>query len=61
MKIFVIPATYNEADNIEKFITVLEEEVFPKIKGHEMYILVADDYSPRRYRRNSEKINEEIP
>lgn len=46
MKIFVIPATYNEADNIEKFITVLEEEVFPKIKGHEMYILVADDYSP---------------
>ncbi len=46
MKIFVIPATYNEADNIEKFITVLEEEVFPKIKGHEMHILVADDYSP---------------
>lgn len=46
MKIFVIPATYNEADNIEKFITVLEEEVFPKIKGHEMHILVADDFSP---------------
>ncbi len=46
MKIFVIPATYNEADNIEKFITILEEEVFPKIKGHQMHILVADDYSP---------------
>ncbi|HEV2339469.1 MAG TPA: glycosyltransferase [Patescibacteria group bacterium] len=46
MKIFVIPATYNEKDNIEKFITVLEEEVFPRIKDHEMYILVADDYSP---------------
>lgn len=46
MKIFVIPATYNEADNIEKFITVLEEEVFPKIKNHEMHILVADDFSP---------------
>lgn len=46
MKIFVIPATYNEADNIEKFITVLEDEVFPKIKGHSMHILVADDYSP---------------
>lgn len=46
MKIFVVPATYNEKENIEKFITVLEEEVFPKIKGHEMHILVADDYSP---------------
>lgn len=46
MKIFVIPATYNEKDNIKEFITVLEEEVFPKIKTHEMHILVADDYSP---------------
>lgn len=46
MKIFVIPATYNEKENIEKFITVLEEDVFPKIKGHELNILVADDYSP---------------
>lgn len=46
MKIFVVPATYNEAENIEKFIKVLEEEVFPKIKNHQMYIMVADDYSP---------------
>lgn len=46
MKIFVIPATYNEKENIEKFVIVLEEEVFPKIKGHEMNILVADDFSP---------------
>lgn len=46
MKIFVVPATYNERENIERFITVLEEEVFPKIKGHDMHILVADDYSP---------------
>lgn len=46
MKIFVVPATYNEKDNIEKFITILEDEVFPKIKGHEMHILVADDFSP---------------
>ncbi|MDP3987824.1 MAG: glycosyltransferase [Candidatus Levybacteria bacterium] len=46
MKIFVIPATYNEKDNIEKFITILEEEVLPKIKNHEMHILVADDNSP---------------
>lgn len=46
MKVFVVPATYNEKDNIEKFITVLEEEVFPKIKNHDMHILVADDNSP---------------
>ncbi len=46
MKIFIVPATYNESENIEKFITTLEEEVFPKIKNHEMHILVADDFSP---------------
>src|ERR1035437_7734196 len=46
MKIFVVPATYNERENIEKFITVLEEEVFPKIKNHDMHIIVADDFSP---------------
>lgn len=46
MKIFVVPATYNEKDNIGKFITTLEEDVFPKIKTYEMYILIADDYSP---------------
>lgn len=45
MKIFLIPATYNEKENIEKFITVIEE-VFPQIKNHEMHILVADDNSP---------------
>lgn len=46
MKIVVIPATYNEKGNIERLITIMEEEVFPKIKNHEMYILVADDNSP---------------
>lgn len=46
MKIVVIPATYNEKGNIERLITILEEEVFPKIKNHEMHILVADDNSP---------------
>lgn len=46
MKIFVIPATYNEKENIGKFITVIEEEVFPKIKNHDLNILVADDNSP---------------
>ena len=46
MKVVVIPATYNEKGNIERLITIFEEEVFPKIKNHEMYILVADDNSP---------------
>lgn len=46
MKIVIIPATYNEADNIEKFITVIEEEVIPKISKHSVSILVADDNSP---------------
>jgi dolichol-phosphate mannosyltransferase len=46
MKVFIIPATYNEKGNIERLITIMEEEVFPKIKNHEMHILVADDNSP---------------
>lgn len=46
MKVVVIPATYNEKGNIERIITILEEEVFPKIKNHQMHILVADDNSP---------------
>lgn len=46
MKVFVIPATYNEKENIGKLIEVLEEEVFPKIKNHDMNIMVADDNSP---------------
>lgn len=46
MKVVVIPATYNEKGNIERLISILEEEVFPKIKNHDMHILVADDNSP---------------
>ncbi|MDO8582976.1 MAG: glycosyltransferase [bacterium] len=46
MKIVIISATYNEKGNIERLIKILEEEVFPKIKNHEMHILVADDNSP---------------
>ncbi len=46
MKIVVIPATYNEKGNIERLISIMEEEVFPQINNHEMYILVADDNSP---------------
>ncbi len=46
MKIIVILHTYNERANIQKLIPVLEEKVFPKIKNHEMHILVVDDNSP---------------
>src|SRR6185369_15183031 len=46
MKIVIILPTYNEKTNIEKMIPVLEKEVFPQIKNHEMQILVADDKSP---------------
>jgi dolichol-phosphate mannosyltransferase len=46
MKIVIILATYNEKGNVERLITILENEVFPKIKNHEMHILVADDNSP---------------
>ena len=46
MKVYIVPAAYNEKDNVKKLITILEEEVFPNIKSHEMHILVADDNSP---------------
>lgn len=46
MKVFIVPAAYNERDNIGEFIRILEEEVFPKIKNHSMHILIADDNSP---------------
>lgn len=46
MKVVIIIPTYNEKGNIEKLISHLEEKIFPKIKNHEMHILVADDNSP---------------
>lgn len=46
MKVVVIIPTYNEKGNIEKLINILEEEIFPTIKNHNMNILVADDSSP---------------
>jgi dolichol-phosphate mannosyltransferase len=46
MKIVVMIPTYNEKQNIEKMIPLLETEVFPKIEKHSMEILVADDGSP---------------
>ena len=46
MRVVIILPTYNEKGNIEKIIPILEEEIFPKIRQHEMAILVADDNSP---------------
>jgi len=46
MKVVIIIPTYNEKGNIERVISILETEVFPKIKNHDMSILVADDNSP---------------
>lgn len=46
MRVVIILPTYNERGNIEKLIPILEEDIFPKIKNHEMHILVADDNSP---------------
>ena len=46
MNVVIILPTYNEKENIKKIVTILEEEIFPKIKNHKMSILIADDYSP---------------
>ncbi|MCL5435399.1 MAG: glycosyltransferase [Patescibacteria group bacterium] len=46
MKVVIIIPTYNEKGNVERLITILEEEIFPTIKNHDMNILVADDNSP---------------
>ena len=41
----VMPA-YNEAENMAPMITQLFSEIFPKITGAEMHLLVVDDFSP---------------
>lgn len=46
MKVIIILPTYNEKHNIEKLIPILEEDIIPNIKNHEVHILVADDNSP---------------
>lgn len=38
--------TYNEVATIGRMIDILVGEEFPKIKDHEMILLVIDDYSP---------------
>ncbi len=46
MKVTIIIPTYNEKGNVERLIKILEEDVIPKIKNHNINILVADDNSP---------------
>lgn len=46
MKIVIILPTYNERSNIERMIPLLEEEIFPKVKDHNMHLLIVDDNSP---------------
>jgi len=56
MKVIVILPTYNEKGNIEKLINILENEIFPKIKNHDMSILVADDNSPDKTAQEVQKL-----
>jgi dolichol-phosphate mannosyltransferase len=46
MKIVIIIPTYNERANIEEMIPLLENDIFPKIKEHKLFILIVDDKSP---------------
>src|SRR5579862_2698624 len=46
MKVVIIITTYKEKGNIERLIEILETQIFPKIKNHDMNILIADDNSP---------------
>ena len=46
MKVVIVIPTYNEKGNIERLVSILEEDIFPKIKKHDMNILVVDDNSP---------------
>ncbi len=46
MKVVIVIPTYNEKGNIERLIKILQEDIFPKIKNHNMNILVVDDNSP---------------
>lgn len=46
MKIVIILPTYNEKVNIEKLIPLLIKEILPKVKNHQVSLLVVDDDSP---------------
>jgi dolichol-phosphate mannosyltransferase len=46
MRIVIILPTYNEKENISRMIPLLEEEILPRIKNHDIQLLVVDDKSP---------------
>lgn len=46
MKVVLILPSYNELGNLKKIIPMLQNDIFPRIKNHKMYILIADDNSP---------------
>lgn len=46
MKVIIIIPTYNEKGNIDRVVDILEKDIFPQIKNHDMHILVVDDNSP---------------
>ncbi len=46
MKVVIVIPTYNEKGNIERLVSILEKDIFPSIKKHDMNILVVDDNSP---------------
>lgn len=46
MKAVVIIPTYNEKENVQKIIPKVIETVFPHVKDHDMWVLIADDNSP---------------
>ncbi|MCL4390470.1 MAG: glycosyltransferase [Patescibacteria group bacterium] len=45
-KIVICMPTYNEKDNVGRMIDILFKDVFPKIKNHQMALLIFDDTSP---------------
>ena len=46
MRIVIIMPTYNERENIGRMVDVLGKVEFPKIKNHDMHLLVVDGNSP---------------
>ncbi len=45
-KIVIAMPTYNEAESIGKMLDVLTKDIFPKIKDHDVQVLVIDGHSP---------------
>ena len=46
MKVVIVIPTYNEEGNVGRLVEILEKDIFPNIKNHEMNILIVDDNSP---------------